>query len=132
MQEKKIKFRLLVHCGIHQIREGFEANLRKLPATVHTQYSDLLQDGIMSKLKFQPHLIVVLLHEGDSDFLLPLKIKLFATECPVLLVSPAIPERYSHFLKMIGIEHILQLPADDESICRSIIDLLEPSTHGKP
>lgn len=132
MTKKKTKYRLLVHCGIHQIREGFEANMRRLPVTVCTQYADLLQEGIMSELKFRPHLIVVLLHESDSDFLLPVKIKLFAEGCPVLLVSPAIPERYHHFLKLIGIRHILLLPADHESICCSIMNILEPATHGKP
>ena len=132
MKVKKTIFRLLVHCGIHQIREGFEANLRRLPVTVRTQYADLLQEGITAELKLQPHLIVILSHESDSDFLLPMKIKLFVTDCPVLFITPAIPDRYYHFLKMIGIEHILLLPADDESICRSIISILEPAHHGKP
>ena len=125
MNEERTPYTFLIHCSIHQIREGFEANIRKLPFEIETRYTDLLKDGIASELKCSPHLIVVLQHECDSDYLLPLKIKLFARNYPILMVSPAMPDGYYHFLKIIGVEHIVQLPADDEVICDTISGILE-------
>lgn len=132
MKESTSQFRLLIHCTIHQIREGFEANIRNLPFPVSIHYADLSQEGILSQLKSSPHLIVVLQHEGDSDYLLPHKIKLFARECPLLVVCPAIPSGYLNFLKSVGTDHIIQLPAGDVSICGAISGILLGPTPGKP
>ena len=132
MNEKETPYTFLIHCSMHQIREGFEANIRKLPLAIETRYTDLLEDGIVSELKCSPHLIVVLQYESDSDYLLPLKIKLFARHYPVLVVSPSMPDSYYHFLKIIGIDHIVQLPANDETICNTITGILKQTPHGKP
>ena len=132
MEEQATLYKFLIHCKLHQIREGFEASIRKLPYSVETHYANLLQDGIMSELKYDPHLVVLLQHDSDSDYLLPLKVKLFARHHPVLVVAPAIPDGYYNFLKIIGINHIVQLPAGDESICRTITCIINGLTRGKP
>ncbi len=132
MGEENREYRLLIHCGLHQIREGFEANIKKLPFPVETHYADLLQDGIASKLKYDPHIIVILQHDSDSDYLLPLKVRFFARDYPLLVVAPAIPDNYYHFLKLLGVDHIVQLPVDDHSICHTITSIIKRVAHGKP
>ncbi len=122
--------RLLVHCTVHQIREGFEANIRKLSLPVDMYYADLTQEGMFASLKYSPDLIVLLQYECDSDYLLPLKISLFAYDYPILVLAPAMPDRYYHFLRMLGVEHIVQLPLDDEELHKKIAEIL--SAHGKP
>ena len=132
MKEEKTTYKFLIHCGIHQIREGFETNIKMLGFPTETRYADLLQEGIIAELKSVPDLVVVLQHECDSDYLLPLKVKLFARNYPVLVVSPSMPDSYYHFLKTIGVDHIVQLPADNEAICDTITSILNEGTHGKP
>ena len=132
MGGEKPLYKFLIHCSIHQIRKGFEANLKKLPFNIDIRYADLQKEGIITELKYTPHLIVVLQNESDSDYLLPLKIKLFVPDFPTLVVSPAIPTSYYHLLKIIGISHIIQLPVSDEAICGTILDILQAQPHGKP
>lgn len=124
MKEETTRYRFLIHCNIHQIREGFEANIKSLPFHVDTHYANLQQEGIMNELKFAPDLIVVLQYECDSDFLLPLKVRLFAPDVPLLVVLPSIPGQYYRTLRLIGVEHIVQLPADDETLCNTIAGIL--------
>lgn len=124
MKEENCQYKLLVHCTINQIREGFKTNLETIDANISTSYVDLAKEGILSKLKFVPDLIVVLFNEGDSDFLLPLKIKLFASSVPLLVISPSVPDRYLNFLKTIGTDKILILPADRDKICSTILAML--------
>ena len=132
MKQERPPYKLLIHCSINQIREGFEANINKIRLPIETRYENLLQEGIISKLKYKPHLIVILQYECDSDYLLPLKIKLFARHYPVLVISPSMPESYYYFLRTLGIDHIVQLPADDDAICDAITTILNEETHGKP
>lgn len=125
MKKENSKYKILVHCKLHQIKEGFEANIQALPFTTTTKYTDLSEDGILSKLKFLPNLIVILLNEVDSDFTLPLKIKLFAKNTPLLIILPSIPDSYLNFLKKIEVNEIIQLPADREQICKTILNILQ-------
>jgi hypothetical protein len=94
---------------------------------VEARYADLARDGVASNLKYSPHLIVLLQHESDTDWLLPVKIRLFAANHPMLVLSPAMPERYYHFLKMLGVEHIVELPVEDDELQRTIASILQDS-----
>ncbi len=125
MEEKRTKkYKLLIHCRLYQIRKGFEEHLGSLPVSFATHYTDLNDEGILSELRFAPHLIVVLLNEGDSDFILPWKIKLFAPHIPLLVILPKVPETYRNHLKETGVNEIIQLPEDDQLISGTIIQLL--------
>ena len=132
MKNEKPQYKFLIHCSLHQIRKGFEANIKKLPFEVEARYADLLKEGIVTELRYAPHLIVVLQHESDSDYLLPLKIKLFVPDFPMLVISPTIPVGYHYFLRVIGVNHIIQLPVNDDSICSAILNILQMQSHGKP
>lgn len=131
MMNKKAKYKLLIHCRIPQIREGFEVHIDSLGFPVNSQYADLSQDGILSKLKFAPNLIIVLLGDSDSDMLLPIKLKMFAAHTPIIWITPAIPEKYEALLQTIGIDEIIQLPDQRDCICTTISNLLQLD-HGLP
>lgn len=118
-------YKILVHCKFPQIRHGFEASLSLMPVDVQTDYVDLSVDGIISHLRFKPDLIVVLLNERDADFGLPLKIKLFANKVPLMVILPAVPERYYYALRVVGVDRVIQLPMNDQQICDSMMRLLQ-------
>ena len=126
MKDGKIKYRILVHCLLGQIQKGFNTCVESLPFPVTVKYVNLIEDGIISKLKFDPHLIVLLPNKEDSDIMLPVKIKLFAAKIPLLIIIPKVPYEYSLFLEKTGVEMIIQLPADNEKIKNAISSLLSP------
>jgi hypothetical protein len=120
MKDKKKKYTLLIHCQLHQIREGFEEYLNFLPFPTSVHYADLKEEGIQSKLRFNPHIIIILLNEADSDFLLPFKVKLFASEIPLLIISPGFPKSYKCYLEEIGVDKIIELPIGKDIVCQAI------------
>lgn len=123
--EKHTKYRFLIHCRYPQIREGFEENIRSLPVDYETFYMNLKENGFLNKLRLNPHLIIILQNESDAELLLPLKIKLFAPEVPLLLVLPHIPDAYREHLNSIGVNKIIELPAKKETINQEIEKMLE-------
>lgn len=126
MKEQKSdshEYKLLVHCRFSQLREGFEEYVRSLPFPCQMNCTNLADDGILFKLRYSPHLIVVLLSEADSEFNLPLKIKLFAPDVPLLLILPSIPVAYYDYLKASGVDEIIQLPMNKANICRIITEM---------
>jgi len=123
--KKQLKYRILIHCKLQLLREGFNLILRDIGLPIVVQYDDLVLDGILYKLDFAPHLIILLLNESDSDFTLPTKIRLFASDIPVLIITPATPKNYLRFLYKIGIKDVIELPIDNKLICEKIIDMLE-------
>lgn len=131
MRSKSKKYKLLIHCRVPQIREGLELHLDSLGFDVETQYADLSQDGIGSKLKFAPDLIIVLLNQSDEAITLAVKIKMFAADVALLWVTPAIPDRYFSFLRTIGVGNIIQLPDQRDTIGPAIKNLLG-ATNGLP
>ena len=89
------------------------------------EYADLQEEGILSKLRFNPHIIILLFNREDSDLLLPIKVKLFAPDIPILLILPQIPESYLNFLKKIGVEKVVQLPIDEDNIRGVVAEMLD-------
>ncbi len=124
-KKDKRKYKLLVHCQLYQIRKGFEEYIKSLPVSFDIYYANLSEEGILSKLRFVPHIIVVLPNEGDSDYSLPFKIKLFAPSIPLLVILPKIPESYLAHLKEIGVAEVIQLPTDNEAIGHTIAKMLD-------
>lgn len=126
MEEQKSdkhEYKLLVHSRFCQLREGFEEYVRALPFRCDVNCTNLAEEGILFKLRYCPDLIVVLLNEADSDFNLPLKIKLFAPSVPLLLILPRIPGSYRDYLVEHGVDRIIQLPMDEADICRILTDM---------
>ena len=119
----KYEYKLLVHSRFCQLREGFEEYVRALPFRCNVNCTNLAAEGILFKLRYCPDLIVVLLSEADSDFNLPLKIKLFAPSVPLLLILPRIPVSYRDYLKANGVDRIIQLPMDKMNVCRIIAEM---------
>lgn len=106
------------------MREGFNICIDSLPFSINIKYVNLAEEGIISKLRFNPHLIVLLPNKEDSDIILPAKIKMFIKDVPLLIILPKIPDSYLSFLRKIGVEKIIQLPVDNEEIKNAITSLL--------
>lgn len=124
MEEKNNRiYKFMVHCMYPQIREGFEENISRLPFLCHVNYTNLFEEGIVKKLRFAPDLIIILSNEGDSDFNLAFKVKVFAPGIPVLIILPHIPDTYYVYLKELGIDYIMQLPVTGKDIIEAIVRL---------
>lgn len=128
MEEQKndiCQYKILVHCRFSQLREGFEEYVRSLPFHCLVNCTNLAEEGILFKLRYRPHLIVVLLSQADSEFNLPLKIKMFASSVPLLLILPRIPISYQSYLSRNGVDRIIQLPMDKVNVCRIIAEMFQ-------
>jgi len=121
---KNNKHILLVHYRYPQIREGFDIIARLLPFPVSVKYANLDEDGIIKKLHLKPDAIIILMNEGDSDFNLSFKIKLFATEIPLIVITPPIPDSFRLYLNDIGVNKIIQLPMKECDISNIITRIL--------
>jgi len=114
------KYRLLVHYKYPQIREGFKAILSLMTTPVSVEYTQLDEEGILIKLQFRPHLIIILMNKGDSDYDLSSKVRLFAPQIPLIVITPEIPFSYFTYLMGKDVSKIIQLPMDEEEICNII------------
>jgi len=123
MKSKK-RYKLLIHYKYPQIKKGFEAIVKSLTLSTSVLYTQLDEEGILFKLRFEPHLIIILMTEGDSDYDLSFKIKLYASHIPLIVITPQIPESYREYLLLNGVEKVIQLPINEEEICSAITDII--------
>ena len=100
---------VLVHCLSPLLQEGFEYFLASLPINIDACYQDL-SSGLMSKLKPNLDLVILLEDEADADFGLCYKVKLFLTDIPLLIIMPEAPLSYIAYLENMSGVHILAFP----------------------
>lgn len=105
----KIAHEVLVHCSSSLLQEGFEYFLANLPVKVNASYQDLSR-GLMSKLKPNLDLIILLEDEADADFGLCYKVKLFLIDVPLLIIMPEAPLAYVEYLKSMSSVYVLTSP----------------------
>lgn len=105
----KIAHEVLVHCPSFLLQEGFEYFLANLPVKVDASYQDLSRD-LMSKLKPNLDLVILLEAEADADFGLCYKVKLFLTGVPLLIIMPEAPSSYVEYLKCMKDVYVLTSP----------------------
>lgn len=111
------EYKALAHCRLPLIREGFEDYIAQLPFRLKIEYCDLSSDGIMLKLYQTPDIIILLQNEADADYELSYKIKLFASQTPLLVIMPEAPDSYLDYLKSINVDQVLILPFDKDKFC---------------
>ena len=100
---------VLVHCLSPLLQEGFEYFLASLPINIDACYQDL-SSGLMSKLKPNLDLVILLEDEADADFGLCYKVKLFLTDIPLLIIMPEAPCSYLAYLESMPSVYVLTSP----------------------
>ena len=124
MRMKGKKYNLLVHYKYPQIKKGYEVIVNALSLPTSIIYTQLDEDGILFKLRFDPHLIIILMGEGDSDYDLSFKIKLFAPHIPIIVITPQVPASFHEYLLQNGVGRVIQLPMNEEEIRNVIMDII--------
>lgn len=126
----KIQTTALVHCAMEMERLGLEHLAEHLPFSLRLTYADLATPGILHKLDEKPDLIILCEMEGDGDFGLAQKIKLFAPDIPLLVMIPAVPKSYLNYLRQVLVDEIIQKPFKEGEFEKSIVRMISPySSH---